>query len=99
VGFTTINDTGFGSKSLLIKKFDTTQKSSWYTKLYNSSGTSSTPLLGALSKAGRYYAGKLASAAAGSDTDPVQYSCQQNFAILTTDGYWNSVTATYGPYQ
>ncbi|MGD9786402.1 MAG: pilus assembly protein [Sulfuricellaceae bacterium] len=23
-------------------------------------------------------------------TDPVQYSCQQNFTILSTDGYWNT---------
>jgi type IV pilus assembly protein PilY1 len=35
----------------------------------------------------------------------VQYSCQQNFTILTTDGYWNlsdevsSGTAKYGPYR
>ena len=25
----------------------------------------------------------------GMDDDPLQYSCQQNFALLTTDGYWN----------
>jgi len=24
--------------------------------------------------------------------DPVQYSCQQNFTILSTDGYWNGAT-------
>ncbi len=41
---------------------------------------------GALSKAGRLYAGTLVT---GND-DPVQYSCQQNFTILTTDGYWNT---------
>ena len=48
---------------------------------------------GALSKAGRYYAGKVLT---GND-DPVQYSCQQNFTILTTDGYWNTTdeTSTY----
>jgi type IV pilus assembly protein PilY1 len=100
VGFTTINDTGLSStKSLVIKKFDATQKSNWYKKLYGASGTSTTPLLGALSKAGRYYAGKLTGALAGSSTDPVQYSCQQNFAILTTDGYWNAETSTYGAFQ
>ena len=31
----------------------------------------------------------------------MQYSCQRNYAILSTDGYWNtdSETATYGPFQ
>ena len=28
--------------------------------------------------------------------DPVQFSCQQNFTIMTTDGYWNSQTETPG---
>jgi type IV pilus assembly protein PilY1 len=46
-------------------------------------GTSTTPLLSALSNAGKYYAGKLGGA------DPVQYSCQQNFTIISTDGFWN----------
>ena len=30
----------------------------------------------------------------------MQYSCQKNFSILTTDGYWNTSateSATYGP--
>ena len=54
-----------------------------------------------MSKAGRLYAGKVVTG----DNDPVQYSCQQNFAILTTDGYWNpqnEVTGTaatnFGPF-
>ena len=84
-----------------IKKFDATQKSTWYTQLYGVTGNSFTPLRGALSKAGRLYAGKVVTG----DNDPVQYSCQQNFAILTTDGYWNpqnEVTGTaatnFGPF-
>jgi type IV pilus assembly protein PilY1 len=27
-----------------------------------------------------------------SPADPIQYSCQQNFTILSTDGYWNGST-------
>ena len=46
--------------------------------------------MGALAKAGRIYAGKIGA-------DPIQYSCQRNFTMLSTDGYWNSITATYGP--
>lgn len=61
-----------------------TQRTDWYNALYNSAASGGTPLRTALSNAGRYYAGKL------SGTDPLQYSCQQNFTILSTDGYWNA---------
>jgi type IV pilus assembly protein PilY1 len=94
VGFTSISETGTGaSKFLKIAKFDATQKTNWYSMLYAQTPASSTPLRGALSKAGRYYAGKLVTG----NNDPVQYSCQQNFTILTTDGYWNTgnETASY----
>ncbi len=98
VGFSTISYTGSDSanaKFLKVSDFDATQKSTWYSKLYGSSTSGSTPLRAALAKAGRYYAGQLLS---GAD-DPVQYSCQQNFTILSTDGYWNTgnESSSYGP--
>lgn len=64
--------------------FNSAQRASWYSAFYNITISGSTPLRDALSNAGRYYAGLLAGV-----TDPVEYSCQQNFSILTTDGYWN----------
>lgn len=64
--------------------FEGTHRTNWYDALYGMVTSGSTPLRTALSNAGRYYAGKL------SGTDPVQYSCQQNFTILSTDGYWNT---------
>ncbi len=88
VGYSTILYTGTDSANsnfLKIADFNTTQKTNWYSKLYSASPTGGTPLRGALSKAGRIYAGKLLTGA----NDPVQYSCQQNFTILSTDGYWN----------
>lgn len=98
VGYSTIGYTGTDTANadfLQIADFNTTQKNSWYTKLYGASATHWTPLRAALSKAGQIYAGKLLTGA----NDPVQYSCQQNFTILSTDGYWNTneETATYGP--
>ncbi|MEY4760709.1 MAG: hypothetical protein RLZZ200_565, partial [Pseudomonadota bacterium] len=95
VGFTKISDTGTGSDFVPIKTFDSTQKNTWFTTLFRAAPSGFTPLLGALSKAGRYYGGRLVTGSA----DPVQYSCQQNFTILTTDGYWNSVSSSYGPNQ
>ena len=91
VGFSTISETGTGAtKFLKIAKFDATQKTSWYSILFNATPGSSTPLRGALSKAGRYYAGRLSGLTAGTNSDPIQFSCQQNYTILTTDGYWNT---------
>lgn len=96
VGYTTISYTGGtdGSRFQHIDKFELAQKNTWYNKLFAADPSSSTPLRGALSKAGMIFAHKLS----GAD-DPVQYSCQQNFTILSTDGYWNtgSETSSYGP--
>jgi type IV pilus assembly protein PilY1 len=67
-----------------------TQRSTWYATFYGITPNNSTPLRQALSYAGRYYAGKLSGIA-----DPLQYSCQQNFSILSTDGFWNESTGNW----
>lgn len=49
-----------------------------------------TPLRTALENAGEYYSGN-------TTTDkPIIYSCQKNFTILFTDGYWNGTTPSVG---
>lgn len=97
VGFTTISDTGAtdGTKFLGNNTFELAHKNSWFTKLFATGTPGYTPLRGALSKAGRYYGKKITG-----QVDPVQYSCQQNFTILSTDGYWNTddETSSYGPF-
>jgi len=93
IGFTTHSYTGVDSTSNEFQKIadfnyvgdGTGQKEIWYSKLYATTTGGGTPLRPALSKVGRIFAGKLLT---GAD-DPVQYSCQQNFTILATDGYWN----------
>lgn len=90
VGFATINQNSYSSTSglqLLVDQFIGAQKTSWYNDLYAANPGSSTPLRTALKRVGNYYAGTLGV------TDPIQYSCQSNFTILTTDGYWNESTA------
>jgi type IV pilus assembly protein PilY1 len=84
VGFVTIHETSSTGNYLPIDAFTTTQKNSWYSKLYSISPNSGTPLREALSRVGWIYAGKKPFG-----DDPVQYSCQKNFALLTTDGFWN----------
>ncbi len=85
-----------GNKYLRIADFDTTQKTNWYTKLYAQNPSNFTPLREALARVGLIFACKVGG---GSSTpltgglaaadDPMTASCQPNFAILSTDGYWN----------
>lgn len=83
-----------------IRDFDATQKAKVYTAFNAANPSHWTPLRGSLSKAGQYYAKK----ARGQTVDPVQYSCQRNFTILSTDGEWNTpdektTSPKFGPYQ
>lgn len=89
VGFMTINN-NVAPDILNFATFDSTQKSSFYSLLYGAVPGGYTPLRMALSNVGRIYAGKVTSLYGTTITDPVQYSCQQNFTILSTDGFWNS---------
>ncbi len=101
VGFSTISTASVnGTNFLDVAEFTAAQKSSFYSALFGADPGGRTPLRGALSKAGKYFAkqGKLTNGSAQT-YDPIQYACQRNFAILTTDGYWNTQdeTSTYGP--
>jgi type IV pilus assembly protein PilY1 len=88
VGYFTINRPADSAHALDIATFNGTQKDAWYARLFAAIPGDNTPLREALTRAGRIYAGKLTSSPGGAD--PVEYACQQNFTILTTDGYWNS---------
>ena len=102
VGFITINPMSSGSintnKYLRISEFTagvSGHKKLWYDKFYSTDPGSSTPLREALSRVGHIYGGKVGTAATTLTSgipaadDPVQFSCQPNFAILSSDGYWN----------
>ncbi|HEY0063524.1 MAG TPA: PilC/PilY family type IV pilus protein, partial [Telluria sp.] len=70
-----------------VANFDQTQKDLFYTKLYAANPQGGTPLRSTLIKVGRMYAGDTTTF-----TDPIQYSCQRNFTIMATDGYWSNET-------
>lgn len=66
---------------------NSTQRTNWYTKLYNLPASTNTPLRESLYGVGEYYKGSTTA------TDPIEYSCQQNYVFLATDGYWNGNTS------
>ncbi|WP_161784321.1 pilus assembly protein [Aquabacterium sp. NJ1] len=91
LGYMSINN-NTGSDFLNVSDLTsgaTGQKAQWYAKLIAARPNNSTPLRTALSTAGRYYAGKLSTVNSVSATDPMQYACQRNYTMLSTDGYWN----------
>lgn len=68
-------------------------KSNLLAEVFSVKADGSTPLRSALEDAGEYYDGS---------NSPIQSqdeggSCQQNYTILMTDGYWNSDSNWYGP--
>jgi len=96
VGFVTLNPSSSpsgqspsGYEYVPVSDFDATQKTAWYTRFYGIDPASGTPLREALSRVGRYYAGITSGINSSMTDDPMQYSCQQNISILTTDGFWN----------
>jgi type IV pilus assembly protein PilY1 len=103
VGFITINPykandgtsssvTSPATKYLKIAPFTKTHAQDWYTKFYAQKPGPFTPLREALTRVGWIYAGKLNTGLTNNiplADDPVEAACQRNFALLTTDGYWN----------
>jgi type IV pilus assembly protein PilY1 len=96
VGFTTLFNSASTQAFLDWAPFDGAAKTSWYNTLYGLLPQGSTPLRTTLSNVGRMYARKLTSITVDGTTtpikDPVQYSCQKNFTLLSTDGYWNDAS-------
>lgn len=104
VGFITVEPTkGSASppnvnpdKFLKIDDFGQTQRTAWFDKLFSQKPEGSSPAREGLARVGRYYGGKgdgiNSGMRTGASDDPMKFSCQQNFTILTTDGYWNAQT-------
>lgn len=87
VGFASINGNGAW---LNVGDYGGTQKVTFYSRLYTTQPDGGTPLRAALARVGQYYANKMS----GQTADPMQYACQRNYAILSTDGYWNGEGGT-----
>lgn len=90
LGYMSINNST-GSDFLNLGTFELTHKENWFAKLTAARPNNATPLRGALTRVGRLYGGRLNGSSLNGSTvvEPMQYSCQQNFTLLSTDGYWN----------
>src|SRR5690606_16505948 len=69
--------------------FEGTSRETWFSRLFGARGRDGTPLRAALYDAGEYFRDSSSSGPYGPAAGADQLACRQNFAILTTDGYWN----------
>lgn len=94
VGIAVLSDVGYsgvvtsGSRGMYPAVFTGSNRAGWYSRLIASNPANSTSLRKALDAMGKMYANQTPYAFTG-DARVCQYSCQQNFTMLTTDGYWN----------
>ena len=89
IGFLTINANS-SAKYLKINDFkNNAHRQSWFNTFYGTAASGATPLREALSRVGRHFAGITTGLNSFMPDEPVIASCQRNYALLTTDGYWN----------
>lgn len=69
-------------------------RDTWFSRLFGARGTGGTPLRAALYDTGEYYMDASSSGPYGPAAAASQLECRQNFAILTTDGFWNGQLGT-----
>jgi len=72
--------------------FEGANREAFYSRLQGTVASGNTPLHGALQRAALYYRTE----DPWKDSNGGQLTCRQNYAILTTDGYWND-GAGYAP--
>ncbi|WP_374604452.1 PilC/PilY family type IV pilus protein [Arenimonas sp.] len=71
--------------------FEGSARQNWFSSLLGAKGDGYTPLRGALQSTGEYFSDNTsANNPYGPETGEDMLACRQNFAILTTDGYWRT---------
>ncbi len=91
VGFHTIGNSA--GTFLNVAPFAGAARRTWYDTFYGVAQTSNgTPLRSAVQRIGEYYAGRGAAAGLPNVVEPLTASCQANYHLLSTDGYWNGDT-------
>lgn len=94
VGYVKLSNAGAGAAiDMKPADFVGTSRTNWYSALYNTTTSGSTPIRTAMDSVGKMFANQSPYNYA-SGQEVVQYPCQPNFMILTTDGYWNGGAST-----
>ena len=96
VGYRPLNGTTGQINIPLTGNFSGTNRSTWFTNVLASSGSSMTPLRASLAGVGEYYRTTTGTNDPWGPADEQGrfLGCRQSFAILTTDGYYNETDST-----
>ena len=80
-----------GNAFLNVADFNIANKTTWFNTFYGLKVGGGTPLPDALYRIGEYFSNSGSSGLpnAVDPLDPVTGRCQQNYHLLSTDGYWN----------
>jgi len=92
VGLVSLSSAAAEGTMMKPNRFSGTHRGNWYDTLYAMNGNQSTPIRQALHAIGKLYANQ-APYNFDADNQVVKFPCQQNFTIVTTDGYWNGNAA------
>ena len=99
VGFNTIHNASpmnipVGTDNGLFRDLTTptatTNRTTFYNRIYAAVASGYTPNRTGLARAGQYYQNATSAGPWGPETGSSQISCRQAFTIMTTDGYWNN---------
>lgn len=93
VGYRTINGTSNWLSIPTNGTFSDDNRNSFFSSLFSTTLSGSTPLRTALKGAGEYFA---TAAPWGPDVGGAPLACRQSFAILTSDGYYNDALTGFG---
>ena len=115
IGFARINkgstsnfdNTGWNSPGAMVRgvrKFIGTDKSNWFTELYNTDASGGTALRLASKYVGQYYSisdsagpwGTYPGNGSSTELSSAHPSCRQSYHILSSDGYWNGSSPNLG---
>ena len=77
-------------------RFRSTNRTTWFDRLFAATASDGTPLRNALDRTGKYFEDASATGPWGPQAPGSQYACRQNFTIMTTDGFWNGGGPTVG---
>ena len=106
VGFGRLNDAsgtvdGINNNSVImgVRKFEGSDRTSFFSTLYSQTTTDRTPLRRALDDAGKYFQrtdsrGPWDTTPGDTSDDPEALACRQSYTILMSDGYWNDDEAS-----
>ncbi|HEU0153016.1 MAG TPA: PilC/PilY family type IV pilus protein [Arenimonas sp.] len=75
-------------------QFEGTSRDTWFARLFGAQANNGTPLRAALYDTGEYFSDSSSTGPYGPAATTDQLECRQNFAILTTDGFWNGNIGT-----